>query len=65
MSTFSGEGQLNFSGASIRLIAENASFLAAEDKTSVLPSHVLAAARSEAQKLGRGLTDKELQGWPR
>ncbi|MGB8699651.1 MAG: ATP-binding protein [Thermosynechococcaceae cyanobacterium] len=58
-------GQLNFSGASIRLIAENASFVAAEDKTSVQPSHVIAAARTESLKQGRGLTDRELQGWPR
>jgi ATPase family associated with various cellular activities (AAA) len=58
-------GQLNFSGASIRMIAENASFLAAEDKTSLLPTHLIAAARSESLKQGRGLTDRELQGWPR
>jgi SpoVK/Ycf46/Vps4 family AAA+-type ATPase len=58
-------GQLNFSGASIRMIAENASFLAAEDGSSVLPTHLIAAARSEALKQGRGLTDRELQGWPR
>jgi SpoVK/Ycf46/Vps4 family AAA+-type ATPase len=58
-------GQLNFSGASIRMIAENASFLAAEDKTALLPTHLIAAARTEALKQGRGLTDRELQGWSR
>jgi ATPase family associated with various cellular activities (AAA) len=58
-------GQLDFSGASIRMIAENASFLAAEDRTSVQPAHVVAAARTEALKLGRGLTDRELLGWRR
>jgi hypothetical protein len=58
-------GQLNFSGASIRMIAENASFLAAEDSSSVLPTHLIAAARSESLKQGRGLTDRELEGWPR
>jgi ATPase family associated with various cellular activities (AAA) len=58
-------GQLNFSGASIRMIAENASFLAVENGTALQPPHMIAAARSEAMKLGRGLTDREIEGWPR
>jgi adenylate kinase family enzyme len=57
--------QLDISGASIVSIARNAAFLAAEDKTAVEPRHMVAAARSELQKLGRGLTERELQGWPK
>jgi SpoVK/Ycf46/Vps4 family AAA+-type ATPase len=57
--------QLDISGASIVNIARNAAFLAAEDKTDVEPRHMVAAARSELQKIGRGLTERELQGWPR
>ena len=55
--------QLNVTGGSIRNIAINAAFRAAEDGTPVGMRHVSGAARGEYEKLGKSLTDAELRGW--
>ncbi len=55
--------QLNVAGGSIRNIALNAAFLAAEAGTAVTMSHVLNAARLEAQKMDRALSEAEIRGW--
>jgi hypothetical protein len=55
--------QLNLSGGSIRNVALNAAFLAADVGTPVGMSAVRAAARIEYEKLGRPLTGGELAGW--
>jgi len=55
--------QLNVSGGSIRNIAIQSAFLAAEDGVPVSMSHVLRAARSEYEKLGRPMGDNETRGW--
>jgi ATP-dependent 26S proteasome regulatory subunit len=55
--------QLNVAGGSIRNIAMNAAFLAAEAKTPVQMVHVLRAARLEAQKIERPLSEAEIRGW--
>jgi SpoVK/Ycf46/Vps4 family AAA+-type ATPase len=55
--------QLNIAGASIRNIAMNAAFLAAEAGSPVAMPHLLQAARSEAAKRERALSDAETRGW--
>ena len=55
--------QLNVAGGSIRNIAMNAAFLAASAGTPVEMGHLMEAARLEAHKLDRPLTDAELRGW--
>jgi SpoVK/Ycf46/Vps4 family AAA+-type ATPase len=55
--------QLNVPGGSIRNIALNASFLAAESKTPVKMEHLLQAAILEAQKIERPLSQAETRGW--
>jgi SpoVK/Ycf46/Vps4 family AAA+-type ATPase len=55
--------QLNMAGGNIRNIALNAAFLAAESKTPVRMNHVLQAARLEAQKIERPLSEAEIRGW--
>jgi len=55
--------QLNITGGSIRNIALNAAFLAAESAKSVEMEHLLQAARLEAQKTERPLPDAEIRGW--
>jgi hypothetical protein len=55
--------QLNVAGGNIRNIALNAAFLAAESKGPVGMGHVLAAAKLEAQKIERPLSDAETRGW--
>ena len=55
--------QLNMTGGNIRNIAVNAAFLAAEDGTPVDMSHLLEAARLEAQKIERPLAEVEIRGW--
>ncbi len=55
--------QLNMAGGNIRNIALNAAFLAAEAGTSVDMAKVLQAARMEAVKIERPLTDIEIRGW--
>jgi SpoVK/Ycf46/Vps4 family AAA+-type ATPase len=55
--------QLNVAGGSIRNIALNACFLAADEGSSVGMSHLLRAARSEATKRDRPFSDAETRGW--
>ena len=55
--------RLNVTGGSIRNIALNAAFLAADGEGTVRASHVLQAARSEYAKLEKPLTDAETGGW--
>jgi ATP-dependent 26S proteasome regulatory subunit len=55
--------QLNMAGGNIRNIALNAAFLAAESKTPVRMNHMLQAARLEAQKIERPLSEAEIKGW--
>jgi hypothetical protein len=55
--------QLNVAGGSIRNIALNAAFLAAESRTRVQMVHLLQAARLEAQKIERPLSEAEIRGW--
>jgi SpoVK/Ycf46/Vps4 family AAA+-type ATPase len=55
--------QLNVTGGSIRNIALNSAFLAAEACEPVQMRHVLAAARSEAERIERPLSEAEIRGW--
>lgn len=55
--------QLNVSGGVIRNIAVHAAFLAAEDGTAIEMRHLLAAARTEYQKMDKPLTAAETRGW--
>jgi hypothetical protein len=55
--------QLNVTGGNIRNIALNAAFLAASSTRSVDMGHVLQAARLEAYKIERPLSDAETRGW--
>jgi ATP-dependent 26S proteasome regulatory subunit len=54
---------LNMAGGNIRNIALNAAFLAAESGESVEMTHVLQAARLEAVKIERPLSEIETRGW--
>ncbi|HEY6347343.1 MAG TPA: ATP-binding protein [Bryobacteraceae bacterium] len=55
--------QLNVTGGHIRNIALNAAFLAAETGEPVQMNHVLEAARLEAHKMERALSEAEIRGW--
>ena len=55
--------QLNLSGGSIRNIALNAAFYAADAGESVMMKHILRATKRECKKLGRPLGSNELKGW--
>jgi len=55
--------QLNVPGGSIKNIALNAAFIAAEARSPIRMIHVRTAARAEYDKLGKPLTDGELRGW--
>ena len=55
--------KLNVSGGSIRNIALNAAFSAADSAGTVRMSHLLRAARAEYAKLERTLTAAETAGW--
>jgi SpoVK/Ycf46/Vps4 family AAA+-type ATPase len=55
--------QLNVAGGSIRNIAMNAAFLAADAGEPVRMSHLLAAARGEYAKLEKPMTDAEFRNW--
>jgi hypothetical protein len=55
--------QLNVAGGNIRNIALNAAFLAAASETPVQMAHLLQAARMEAQKIERPLSEAEIRGW--
>ncbi len=55
--------QLKLPGGSIRNIALNAAFLAADADEPVSMAHLLQAARLEAQKTDRPLAEAEVRGW--
>ena len=55
--------RLQVAGGSIRNIALNAAFLAAEEGQPVAMAHLLRAAHAEAGKRDRPLTDAETRGW--
>lgn len=56
--------RLNVAGGNIRSIALNAAFLAASDPEQRLNmEHLFKAAKLEALKLERPLTDSEIRGW--
>jgi AAA+ superfamily predicted ATPase len=55
--------QIDATGASIRNIALRATFLAAIADEPVQMKHILTTARAEMIKLGRPVTDQEIQGW--
>jgi hypothetical protein len=55
--------RLNVAGGNIRNIALNAAFLAAEAGAPVEMAHLLQAARIEALKMERPLSDVEIRGW--
>ena len=55
--------QLNVTGGNIRNIALNAAFLAAEAGTGVRMANLLEAAKLEAEKIERPLSDVETRGW--
>ncbi len=55
--------QLNMTGGSIRNIALNAAFLAAQAGGPVAMKHLLQAARLEAVKIERPLSTTETRGW--
>jgi SpoVK/Ycf46/Vps4 family AAA+-type ATPase len=55
--------QLNVTGGSIRNIALNAAFLAAEAGAPVEMAHLIQAARLEVPKMERSLSEAEIRGW--
>ncbi|MEU9578122.1 ATP-binding protein [Streptomyces chilikensis] len=55
--------RLTVAGGSIRNIALSGAFLAAEEGDRLQMRHMLAAARTEYQKLERSLTPGEVRGW--
>jgi hypothetical protein len=55
--------QLHVPGGSIRNIALNAAFLAADANDLVTMAHLLAAATAESAKLARPLSATETRGW--
>jgi hypothetical protein len=55
--------QLNIAGGSIRNIALNATFLAADAGEPVQMRHLLQATRSEYAKVEKPLNATEIGGW--
>jgi len=55
--------QLNVTGGNIRNIALNAAFLAADAGTPVYMANLVEAAKLEAMKIDRPLSDAEIRGW--
>jgi hypothetical protein len=55
--------RLNVAGGSVRNIALNAAFLAADSGEPIAMHHLLAAAQSESAKVERQLSDAETRGW--
>jgi ATPase family associated with various cellular activities (AAA) len=55
--------QLNMTGGNIRNIALNGAFLAAQDGRPVEMAHLVEAAKLEAQKIDRPLSEAEIRGW--
>jgi len=60
---YSRLARLNITGGTIRNIALNAAFLAADEGVPVNMDHLKRAAKSEYAKLGRPLTQAELGDW--
>jgi SpoVK/Ycf46/Vps4 family AAA+-type ATPase len=60
---FAKLARLNVSGGSIRNIALNAAFLAADEGSAVAMSHLLQASRADAAKRERTLLDREISEW--
>ena len=60
---FTKLARLNASGGSIRNIALNAAFLAADKGSAIGMSHLLQASRSDAAKRERTLLDREISEW--
>jgi hypothetical protein len=56
--------RLHLAGGSIRNMALNAAFMAAESGGPVRMSHLAQAARGEYAKLERPLNEADLRGWP-
>ena len=56
--------RLSVTGGSIRNIALNAAFLAAEEGGQVSMNHIRHAAEDEYNKLGRGMSSAEIGNWP-
>jgi len=55
--------QLNVTGGNIHNIALNAAFMAAQAQTPIRMQHLAEAARIEAQKIERPLSEAETRGW--
>jgi hypothetical protein len=55
--------RLNVAGGSIRNIALNAAFLAADANAPIGMAHLRQAARFEAAKRARPFSDAEMRGW--
>src|SRR5262249_44444464 len=55
--------QLNVAGGNIRNIALNGAFPAAQYGTPVAMASLVEAAKLEAQKIERPLSDAEIRGW--
>ena len=60
---FAKLARMQVAGGNIRNIALNAAFLAAQAKGPVCMTHLLDAARAEAGKRDRPLTEAETKGW--
>lgn len=56
-------GNLDVAGGTIRAIALNAAFIAADAGEPVAMQHILAAAKLEYQKMGRLLSRPKVAGW--
>lgn len=61
--SYSHLARLHMSGGHLRNVAMNAAFRAAEDAEPVGMQHLLQAARAEAARTERSLTDTETRGW--
>ena len=55
--------QLNMAGGNIRNIALNGAFLAAQNGSPVKMAHLVQAAKLEAQKIERPISEAEIRGW--
>ncbi|MEH1857734.1 MAG: ATP-binding protein, partial [Nostoc sp.] len=55
--------RLDANGATIRNVAMNAAFLAAEAGEPVMMKHLLAATWTEYSKMGQLINDNQLKGW--
>jgi SpoVK/Ycf46/Vps4 family AAA+-type ATPase len=61
---FARLARLGLNGGAINNVAMNAAFLAAEAGTPVTMPHILAAARTETQKLGRPVNESDFRWSP-